>query len=733
MPRIFQLIFILVTLFPSFLLAQQVNSKTIHHQILAQISPEKHEIKVVDVITLAAHQSPLFFLLHEGETPKISGKAARLKKLSDDELKQAFPEMRGKVASQNVPVAAYRIDMPTGKNQLTLEYVLNIYHAEYRDAKAKDKNEENILDSTGIISSTGVYLGGESLWYPRFNNEMVSFQLSVKLPAGWKSVSQGERLYVENEKSYHLDTWQENNAQNDIYLVAAKFTEYSQPAGNVNAMAFLRDADDEMAKRYLDATVKYLQMYERLVGSYPYKKFALVENFWATGFGMPSFTLLGQQIIRFPFILYSSYPHELLHNWWANSVYVNYDEGNWAEGLTSYLADYLLKEQRGRGVLHRRSVLQKYTNFTQAGGDFALKDFVTRNNDVTEAVGYGKTLMLFHMLRQKLGDDVFVQALQIFYTRYRFQVAGFSDIESTFSEVSGQNLKLFFRTWVQRVGAPDLKVQHVSVAKTESGKFRLQAILIQQQADDAYALEVPVAISLEGKPAAVQQVFSMHGKSMAIDLVFDSKPVLIQIDPEFDIFRRLDLNETPASLSQAFGAAESVIIIAAEENPEMKAAYEQLAISWQSSRGKNMAIAYDTDFTQLPTDKVVWLLGAKNKFRSVFMDSLGEYPLAQKNSEVLIKKNKLDLKQNSVVLMSQNPKENQYAFAFVSADRVAAVSGLGRKLPHYGKYSYLGFEGDAPTNVLKGQWPTIHSPLSVRLSKMVKPSTLLKRRVLIDP
>jgi hypothetical protein len=54
---------------------------------------------------------------------------------------------------------------------------------------------------------------------------------------------------------------------------------------------------------------------------------------------MPSFTLLGSRVIRLPFILYSSYPHEILHNWWGNSVYVDYARGNWSEGLTSYLAE----------------------------------------------------------------------------------------------------------------------------------------------------------------------------------------------------------------------------------------------------------------------------------------------------------------------------------------------------------------------------------------------------------
>ena len=48
-------------------------------------------------------------------------------------------------------------------------------------------------------------------------------------------------------------------------------------------------------------------------------------------------------------------------------------------------------------------------------------------------------------------------------------------------------------------------------------------------------------------------------------------------------------------------------------------------------------------------------------------------------------------------------------------DPPAAFPGMGRKLPHYGKYSYLAFEGDEPTNVVKGQWPTGDSPLFVDL------------------
>ena len=58
----------------------------------------------------------------------------------------------------------------------------------------------------------------------------------------------------------------------------------------------------------------------------------------------------------------------------------------------------------------------------------------------------------------------------------------------------------------------------------------------------------------------------------------------------------------------------------------------------------------------------------------------------------------------SVVIVRRHPANLEKAVGLIFADGLAALPGLGRKLPHYGKYSYLGFEGDEPVNVLKGQW-----------------------------
>jgi hypothetical protein len=53
------------------------------------------------------------------------------------------------------------------------------------------------------------------------------------------------------------------------------------------------------------------------------------------------------------------------------------------------------------------------------------------------------------------------------------------------------------------------------------------------------------------------------------------------------------------------------------------------------------------------------------------------------------------------------------AVMFIASDLPEALPGLSNKLPHYHKYSYLVFEGSDPTNIVKGRWPVLDSPMTV--------------------
>ena len=188
-------------------------------------------------------------------------------------------------------------------------------------------------------------------------------------------------------------------------------------------------------------------MYNNLLGPYPFAKFAVVENFFPTGYGFPSYTLLGKTVIRLPFIVETSLGHEVAHGWWGNGVLIDYDRGNWAEGLTSYVVDYLYKEKSSpeEARNYRLKILRDYATLVSPEEDFPLQAFVGRVSPSTRVVGYGKAAMVFHMARRLVGDDAFWNGLRRDFREKLFQKASWEDFSVALSRAGNQDLGPFFR------------------------------------------------------------------------------------------------------------------------------------------------------------------------------------------------------------------------------------------------------------------------------------------------
>ncbi len=708
--------------------ASGAGAALLHHQLDISLDPAASHIEVRDTVTLPpGTPRVLEFALHPHLEVQLIDAGGQLEERSAG-AGSAAPQNAAELRPRH-----YRLRLPAGQQRVTLRYAGRIAHPLQQQGEEYARSFEQ---TRGVISTEGVFLAGSSYWYPQFANQLMTFDLRVQLPADWKGMSQGLRLNQTKEANGRDEYWRCSTPQQEIYLIAGTFSEYTSSAGGILAQVLLRHPEPELAQTYLDATHRYIKLYSELIAPYPFEKFALVENFWQSGYGMPSFTLLGSQVIRFPFILGSSYPHEILHNWWGNSVYVDYTSGNWAEGLTSYLADHLIKEQRGEGAEYRRTLLQKYADYVDAGRDFPLTAFRGRHSARTQAVGYGKTLMLFHMLRRQLGDATFLEGLQAFYQQHRFQVASFSDLENTYNRVAKQSTEAFFAQWVERSGAPELRIREAQIKNTDGG-YRLSAVVEQVQSGAAYRLRLPVAVQMENVAGAWQTDVEITGRRQRLEFDLPAPPLRLDVDPEFDIFRRLHRDEIPPAVSQAMGAERVLLVLPAEAPRAMQQAYRTLAESWRDNRPEQVSIAFDNSLEQLPEQSAVWLFGWRNRFRPQLQLALQDQDFAVAGDSARIEQTRLEAAQHSVVVLARRPAHPEHAFGWLAASDAAAVPGLGRKLPHYGRYSYLAFTGDAPDNVLKGQWPVVDSPLSIRFGEddvvaASAPAQLAPRRPLVQ-
>ena len=580
-------------------------------------------------------------------------------------------------------------------------------------------SSRSFSSTAGTIEEEGVFLAGSTAWIPQPRNSMLTFDLSVILPADWDAVSQGRRVDHQKGETETRVRWECSTPQEEIYLVAGKYFDFYSEIDGIDLMAFLRQDDSGLAAKYLEATQQYIEMYSGMLGPYPQPKFALVENFWETGYGMPSFTLLGPKVIRLPFIIRSSYPHEILHDYWGNSVYVDVDSGNWCEGLTAYLADHLMKEVSGQGAEYRRDVLKKYASYVQSSEDFPLEKFRSRHSGATEAIGYGKCLMLWHMLRLEMGDDRFISGLGRFYRDNIYSKASFQDIANALQvevRASGMDVTTFVDAWVTTIGAPELEL------KVEGDEFT-QIEISQALTGNSFPLRVPV-YWLRSSSNQWEQGFASFGKGERVaSMRLGSDVESIRVDPFFDVFRRLDSAESPPTLGDIFGADRGIIVLPKESRPGQP--WHELASTWAES-GDFEIVSWDDYYenSDIGNSTEIWFLSGDHVgLNDLFLE---ESPFSS-------------LKGDTDVSTIQVRRKGDQTLGWIQAPMESAIPGLARKLPHYGKYSYLAFRGEEPANFMKGQWSAVGSPLfwdspgSRQLLPSEKRSPLARPGEVIDP
>jgi aminopeptidase N len=314
--------------------------------------------------------------------------------------------------------------------------------------------------------------------------------------------------------------------------------------------------DLSRADSYIEYTKKYLKMYEDLIGPYPYKRFSVVEDVLPIGYSMPTFTLLGSDVIRLPFIVNTSLGHEILHQWFGNYVYDDFKKGNWVEGLTTYQSDLLYTKQKGEGEQYRKKLLIDYQSYVIPGKETELADFFQRTDFASEAIGYGKGTMLFQMLNNEIGDDAFYRGLRGLIKEKAFQDATWDDVKIAFENASGRNLEGFFNQWLYRKGGVSIDIadQRVVVLNgVPTTSFKVT------QLGELYGFKLPIKINTD--KGELTKILNVTKENETFEIPSNGAPLEMVFDGDYDLMRRLSEKESPPVISRLLGDENRLIVI----------------------------------------------------------------------------------------------------------------------------------------------------------------------------
>ncbi len=652
----------------------------VRHDISLALDPGRHSLVATDVLSIRPDGAARLEL---SLAPR-----ATVKGVSSGGKAVPFSFKGGVVALQTPPAGE------------TVELAVS-YEAAFEDPVPEDpvNTEDPAYGVAGAITERGTFLSDGASWFPDIPGSEAVFRVRVDAPEGIEAVTSGRRVARGTSGGRTVSEWETSRPVPGLALSAGRYVVREGAAGNVPVYAYFSPESEDLAEKYVGAAAGFIAFYDNLLGPYPFEKFAVVENFVPTGYGFPSWTLLGKSIVRLPFILDTSLGHEIAHSWWGNGVLVDERRGNWCEGLTTYVADYLYKERASpqEGREYRLKALRDYASLVPPEKDFPLKAFVSRSDPASRAIGYGKAMMVFHMARRLAGDEAFWKGLRLVAREKMGKPASWDDFDRAILRPGESDPASFFDQWVDRPGAPVIALKDAAARRNGSG-WTVTARLVQEK--PYYQVRVPVRLLTDD--GAVDAVVPLVGEDARFSLRANGTPRRLVADPDADVFRRIPLSEVPPAVNGIRGSA-SLAVVAARSLPAKTLAAAKIVLAALGREDVPVLREEETPPARLAGHDVLYLGAPEAK------GSLPPLPkgLALRPGGFSLEGVTYEAPGDALFVVLSRPEDAGRVCAVFLPLSPEAAESAARKIPHYGKYGYLAFSSG--TNKAKGTWEPARS------------------------
>ncbi|EPR37446.1 peptidase M1, membrane alanine aminopeptidase [Desulfovibrio sp. X2] len=677
------------------------------HDLSVRLFPAGHRLEAVDTLRLEITDESSLFLALSGDAQvsslTLDGRATRFVQDGDMLYLHLPPERR------------------TGRITVAVTYSAVFNDAFDTRPLSVDNPGQGV---EGAITDKGAFLLPGCGWYPEIEADRRAFRITVRAPRGMYAVTQGRLVGHEDQGEDSISTWQADKPVEGLALCAGRYVVGRTRSGDTDVYAYFTSGDRDLMNSYLETAARDIDFYRELFGPYPFEKFAVVENFFPTGYGFPSYTVLGGSILRLPFILDTSLMHEIAHCWWGNGVLVDPEEGNWSEGLATYVADYLTRERKSPSDArdYRLGVLRDYASLAAGERDFPLSAFGSRNSPASQVIGYGKGMFVFHMIRRHIGDAAFWKGLRTLARERMFKAVTWDDFRETFERVSGWNdadSRTFFAQWIDRAGAPILTLGRPSVHR-RNGEYTVKGEI--SQGNPVYSLELPVSVQATagGQEKTESRTVDMDDEHENFALEVQGQPKRLTVDPDADVFRLLPPEEVPPTVNSVRGAGRLVVVLSRSFASQWRDACGSLL----TALGRRGDVPVREERTDAYVGRGESVLFCGYPETAAWRARLGSLPAGLKLSPGSFSMNGVTSGTGAnsgadtlFTVLPSPARDGSFTAGFFPAAGASpqALLDAVRKIPHYGKYSYLAFKDGV--NELKGTFEPSSSSLSVALSE----------------
>ena len=396
-------------------------------------------------------------------------------------------------------------------------------------------------------------------WIPCHDSPNVkqTFELRVKVPEAWTALSNGALLSAEKKDGsafYHFKM--DDPLPSYLFtLVAGEFSELD--GGKVDGVPLtylVPKGREEDGRRTFARTPAMMEHFGKVTGvKYPWNKYAqvVVSDFTFGGMENTTATTLYEHVLldeRAAIDITSDdlIAHELAHHWFGDYVTCRDFAHAWLnEGFATFF-EHIDREAKGGRDEYEYGLRNDFESYLGEAHGHYKRPIVCRDYeapiDIFDRHLYEKGGLVLHMLRKKLGDDVFFRGVKTYLQRHAHSVVETRDLLRAFEDVSGRALEQFFDQWVYSPGHPQLEVD----IEHEDGVLLVRVEQKQAQGEGQepkvplFVFDLVLEIA-EADGAIRREVLRVEKANEAFALPQPKRPRYVVVDPDFAVVAEVEL------------------------------------------------------------------------------------------------------------------------------------------------------------------------------------------------
>lgn len=405
-------------------------------------------------------------------------------------------------------------------------------------------------------------------WFPSYDypNQRFTTEVTCHVPEGMEVISNGA-LASHDKDMRGLVAWHwKQDKPHPNYLIglaAGYFHTLEEKTGSVPlGLSVPPSEKDQAANAFLD-TKHIIEFYQRETGvPFAWDKYHQVYllDFVAGGMENTSCTfetasLLFRDDTEQLRTLRPLDAHETAHQWFGDLVTCR----DWAhlwlnEGFATYYATLYEGEAKGADEM-------RYTLWNDAhkvyealdGKPIVWRDYPDPQWQF-DYRNYPKASWCLHMIRSRLGPDLYRRCIHTYLERHRGGNVTTDDIQAVFEELSGLSFDQFFDQWFYHGGLPELKVDYSWDAANKQAKLSIKQTQKISPEVLLYRLQIPVRFFMPGAEKSLD--FQVDLKKAEEDFSFPlpAAPELIRVDPDYTLLAKWDFTPSPDMLKRQLKA-----------------------------------------------------------------------------------------------------------------------------------------------------------------------------------